>query len=58
VLVELGVAMGPVIASIHDKRDEMRDMIMEDGQIDWVPKLRSSGLRERAEAEMTVEGAN
>ncbi|WP_156842160.1 cation:proton antiporter domain-containing protein [Novosphingobium aquimarinum] len=57
VLVELGVAMGPVIASIHDKRDEMRDMIMEEGQIDWKPKLRSSGLRERAEAEIQAESA-
>ena len=29
VLVDLGVAMGPVIASIHEKRDELRKEIKE-----------------------------
>ena len=29
VLVDLGVAMGPVIASIHEKRDELREQICE-----------------------------
>ena len=28
VLVDLGVAMGPVIASIHEKRDEFREEII------------------------------
>lgn len=41
-LVELGVAMGPVIASIHAKRDEFRDTIMESGELDHKPKLRTS----------------
>jgi monovalent cation:H+ antiporter-2, CPA2 family len=41
-LVELGVAMGPVIASIHAKRDELREKIMREGQLDEMPKLRSS----------------
>jgi monovalent cation:H+ antiporter-2, CPA2 family len=45
-LVELGVAMGPVIASIHDKRDALRDQIMAEGQIDFRPKLRSASLRD------------
>lgn len=31
VLVELGLAMGPVIASIHQKRAELRDQILRDG---------------------------
>ncbi|WP_235425408.1 cation:proton antiporter domain-containing protein [Croceibacterium mercuriale] len=42
VLVDLGVAMGPVIASIHEKRDEFRDAIMQGGALDHKPKLRTS----------------
>jgi len=40
VLVELGVAMGPVIASIHEKRDELRKSIKEEAGIDREPRLR------------------
>lgn len=47
VLVDLGVPMGPVIASIHEKRDELRKQIMEDGELDALPRLKSSRLRER-----------
>ncbi|MGN6357225.1 MAG: cation:proton antiporter domain-containing protein [Novosphingobium sp.] len=47
VLVDLGVAMGPVIASIHEKRDEMRAQIMEEGELDAKPKLKSTSLSER-----------
>lgn len=47
VLVELGLAMGPVIVSIHEKRDEMRAQIMEEGNLDTKPKLKSASLRER-----------
>ncbi len=43
VLVDLGVPMGPVIASIHEKRDEFRAQIMEEGELDEKPKLKSSG---------------
>ncbi|KKC27467.1 cation:proton antiporter domain-containing protein [Sphingomonas sp. SRS2] len=39
VLVDLGVAMGPVIASIHEKRAELRSKIMEMGQIGRLPRL-------------------
>ncbi len=46
-LVEIGVPMGPVIASIHGKRDEMRLKIMEEGDLDEKPMLRTSTLRER-----------
>lgn len=47
VLVDLGVAMGPVIASIHEKRDEFRRQIMEEGELDAMPRLKSSRLRDR-----------
>ncbi len=47
VLVDLGVAMGPVIASIHEKRDELRAQIMEEGELDEKPKLKSGSLSER-----------
>jgi CPA2 family monovalent cation:H+ antiporter-2 len=49
VLVDLGVPMGPVIASIHEKRDLFRAQIMEEGELDQKPKLKTSGLRERGE---------
>lgn len=42
VLVDIGVAMGPVIASIHEKRDEFRAHIEREGALDYKPKLRSS----------------
>ncbi|MCZ8324152.1 MAG: cation:proton antiporter [Sphingomonadaceae bacterium] len=47
VLVDLGVPMGPVIASIHEKRDEFRQQIMEEGELDEKPSLKSVTLRER-----------
>jgi len=50
VLVDLGVPMGPVIASIHEKRDEMRRLIMEEGGLAKKPKLKSSLLRDRKPA--------
>jgi monovalent cation:H+ antiporter-2, CPA2 family len=39
VLVDLGVAMGPVIASIHQKRDELRAEIKAAGQLEHNPRL-------------------
>jgi monovalent cation:H+ antiporter-2, CPA2 family len=39
VLVDLGVAMGPVIASIHEKRDELRAAIKAAGQLEHSPRL-------------------
>ena len=47
VLVDIGVAMGPVIASIHAKRDEFRDQLERDGGLSEKPKLKTSKLRER-----------
>ncbi len=40
VLVELGVAMGPVIASIHEKRDEYRELIKHEGELETAPRLK------------------
>ena len=42
VLVDIGVAMGPVIASIHEKRDEFRVQLERDGELDYRPKLRTT----------------
>ena len=50
VLVDLGVAMGPVIASIHEKRAELRQQIMEMGELDHEPRSARTRLR-RARAE-------
>ncbi|WP_133365499.1 cation:proton antiporter [Qipengyuania sediminis] len=41
VLVDIGVAMGPVIASIHEKRDEYRGAIEREGALGYRPKLRT-----------------
>ncbi len=41
VLVENGVAMGPVIASIHEKRDEFRKRIQSEGELVEQPILKS-----------------
>ena len=40
VLVDVGIAVGPVIASIHEKRDEMRKMIKQASDLDREPRLR------------------
>ena len=40
VLVDLGVAMGPVIASIHDKRDELRETIRREAMLNREPRIR------------------
>ena len=48
-LVDLGVAMGPVIASIHEKRDELRAQIKSEANLEEPPRrlgtrrLRNSG---------------
>ncbi len=42
VLVDLGVPTGPVIASIHEKRDYFRKRIMEGGDLSEEPRLKSS----------------
>lgn len=46
VLVDLGIAMGPVIASIHEKRAELRAKIMEMGQLSHEPRISTRRLRD------------
>jgi monovalent cation:H+ antiporter-2, CPA2 family len=41
VLVDLGVAMGPVIASIHEKRDALRAEIRDAGGLSEKPRLKA-----------------
>lgn len=41
VLVDLGIPSGPVIASIHEKRDYFRRRIMEGGDLTEEPRLKS-----------------
>ncbi|MBY0519656.1 MAG: cation:proton antiporter [Sphingomonas sp.] len=43
VLTDLGVAVGPVIASIHEKRDELRKEIKLVAGLDREPKLSRGG---------------
>jgi CPA2 family monovalent cation:H+ antiporter-2 len=48
VLVDIGVAMGPVIASIHEKRSELRSQIMQAGELEVEPSLGRRRLRDAA----------
>jgi len=48
VLVDIGLAMGPVIASIHEKRAQMRSQIMEQGELAAEPSLGRRRLRDAA----------
>jgi CPA2 family monovalent cation:H+ antiporter-2 len=45
-LVDLGVAMGPVIASIHEKRDELRGKIKVEAELAEKPRLGRRRVRE------------
>jgi monovalent cation:H+ antiporter-2, CPA2 family len=45
-LVDLGVPMGPVIASIHEKRDELRAQIKSEGDLKEEPRLGRRLLRD------------
>ncbi|MEJ7775966.1 MAG: cation:proton antiporter [Sphingomicrobium sp.] len=47
-LVDLGVAMGPVIASIHEKRAQLRAEIMAEAQLETEPQVRGRRLRDSA----------
>jgi CPA2 family monovalent cation:H+ antiporter-2 len=48
-LVDIGTAMGPVIASIHEKRAELRAQIMEMGELEEEPTQRGKRLRDALE---------
>ena len=47
-LVDLGVAMGPVIASIHEKRDELRAQIKAEAELEEAPRLGRRRARDAA----------
>jgi CPA2 family monovalent cation:H+ antiporter-2 len=42
VLTDIGVAVGPVIASIHEHRAEVRRAIMERGELETEPRHRKA----------------
>jgi CPA2 family monovalent cation:H+ antiporter-2 len=46
VLVDLGVAMGPVIASIHEKRAQLQAEIKQEADLDHEPRLGRRRLRD------------
>jgi CPA2 family monovalent cation:H+ antiporter-2 len=52
VLVDIGVAMGPVIVSIHEKRAQLRAEIMSAGDLDSEPALGRRRLNEAAKGTM------
>ncbi|WP_294356376.1 cation:proton antiporter [uncultured Sphingomonas sp.] len=54
VLVELGAAMGPVIASIHEKREELRNDIRAEARMSREPRIR----RIRSRGEIEAAGTN
>jgi CPA2 family monovalent cation:H+ antiporter-2 len=45
VLVDVGAPMGPVIASIHEKRSELRSEIMAEAELESEPRLGRRRLR-------------
>ncbi|GAA4739667.1 cation:proton antiporter [Sphingomonas daechungensis] len=55
VLVDIGVAMGPVIASIHEKRSELRSEIMAQAEMEAEPRL---GRRRARDSRQSVAGSN
>jgi CPA2 family monovalent cation:H+ antiporter-2 len=48
VLVDTGLAMGPVIASIHEKRSQLRAEIMQEAELESEPSLGRRRLRDSA----------
>ncbi len=57
VLIDLGVAMGPVIASIHDVRAKMRHDIMTKGQMEREPRLQKLRMTAPGKGEATELGS-
>jgi CPA2 family monovalent cation:H+ antiporter-2 len=49
VLVDIGAPMGPVIASIHEKRSELRTEIMAEAELESEPRLGRRRLRDQRE---------
>jgi CPA2 family monovalent cation:H+ antiporter-2 len=48
VLVDIGLAMGPVIASIHEKRDRLRAQIKAEAELEEEPRRLGGRLRDAA----------
>jgi len=55
-LVDLGVAMGPVIASIHEKRAQLRAEIMAEAEMETEPRLGRRRLRDSAPKPESASG--
>jgi CPA2 family monovalent cation:H+ antiporter-2 len=51
VLIDLGVAVGPVIASVHEKRSELRARIMAEAKLDHEPRFWRRRLRDAGQPE-------
>jgi len=56
VLVDIGIAMGPVIASIHEKRDQLRAKIKAEAEMEEAP--RRLGRRRARDAQPSAAGSN
>jgi len=50
VLVDIGLAMGPVIASIHEKRDQLRARIKAEAELEEAPRMGRRRLRDVAQS--------
>jgi len=50
-LLGLGVAMGPIIASVHEKRDELRAKLREEADMVELPRLARRRLRDAPQPE-------
>jgi len=50
VLVDTGLPMGPVIASIHEKRSQLRAKIMQEAEMAQEPRLGRRRLRDQTSA--------
>jgi monovalent cation:H+ antiporter-2, CPA2 family len=46
VLVDIGLAMGPVIASIHEKRDQLRAQIKAEAELEEEPRRLGGRLKD------------
>ena len=49
VLVDVGAPMGPVIASIHEKRSELRSEIMAEAELAFEPRLGRRRVKDAAQ---------
>jgi CPA2 family monovalent cation:H+ antiporter-2 len=49
-LVDLGLPVGPVIASVHQKREDLQNAIRDAAKLDHAPRLRLRRLDEAEEA--------